>query len=256
MCSFLLVPRAAADGPSAVRIDSILDFVVKGGPVMIPIGLCSLIALALIVERSVSLRRAGVIPSGFLPGLRDILADETGGRRRALDYCAASASPVAAIFACGLRRSGEPPELLEKHVQEAGQREADKLQKHLRVLALISSVATLLGLLGTILGLINAFQTVAISGEALGKTELLAKGIYEAMITTAAGLCVAIPVVIAYHTIAAKVQRLVGEMDQMTVEFLEEVAARPHLAYVATDSDDSDDRESPDPRALASASAS
>ena len=88
------------------------------------------------------------------------------------------------------------------------------------MLSLLYSVATLLGLLGTILGLIEAFQTVALSGEALGKTELLAKGIYEAMITTAAGLFVAIPTVIAYHWISSKIERLVGDMDRMTLEFL------------------------------------
>lgn len=234
---FTLLAQAPAGPPaaasSALRIESVWDFVVKGGPVMIPIGICSLVALAVIVERFVTLRRTRIIPPGFLPGLKASLAQGQKSRAEALEYCRANECPVASIFACGIRRLGEPTELLEKHVQEAGEREVTKLQKYLRVLSLIASISTLLGLLGTILGLINAFQTVAASGEALGKTELLAKGIYEAMITTAAGLFVAIPVVIAYHAIAAKVQRLVSEMDQMTVDFLEQYGTTSAAAVSA-----------------------
>jgi len=81
-----------------------------------------------------------------------------------------------------------------------------------------------MGLLGTIFGMIRAFQTVATSGEALGKTELLAEGIYEAMITTAAGLIVAIPALVCYHWLSAKVQGLVMDIDEMTVEFIEDLA--------------------------------
>jgi biopolymer transport protein ExbB len=219
---------------SSLKVQSILDFLIKGGPVMIPIGLCSLIALAVIVERFVSLRRSRIIPATFLAGLKRSL---NGGsdRREALEYCRTDASPVANIFGEGIKRFGEPIELLEKHIQESGQREVLKLNKNLRALSLISSVSTLLGLLGTILGLINAFEAVAISADALGKTELLAKGIYEAMITTAAGLFVAIPTVIAYHYLAAKIERLISEMDRMTVDFIEEYAGPPRTDLASHD---------------------
>jgi biopolymer transport protein ExbB len=216
----------AAPAPNPAAVLSLWDFMVKGGPVMIPIGICSLVALAVIIERLVSLRRAKIIPPDFLTGLRAALNGGTGGAERALQYCEKDGSPVANVFAAGIRRLSEPVELLEKHIEEAGQREVLKMRKYLRLLSVISSVATLLGLLGTIFGMITAFQTVANSGEALGKTELLAKGIYEALITTAAGLIVAIPVVICYHWFAAKVERLVSEIDQMTVDFVEEHVRR------------------------------
>lgn len=223
----LMISQAAGPAPdsaSAAAIGSVWDFVVKGGPVMIPIGLISVVALAVVVERLFTLRRTRVLPPQFLPGLKAVLGNGDGDRRSALRFCQADASPVARIFAVGVKRLHEPVELLEKHVQEAGEREVLGLRKHLRMLSAIASLSTLLGLLGTILGLITAFQTVAASGEALGKTELLAKGIYEAMITTAAGLMVAIPVILSYHWIAAKIERLVAEMDRMTVAFLEEYA--------------------------------
>jgi len=213
---------ATTDAASAVQINSILDFVVKGGPVMIPIGICSLVAFTVVIERLISLRRRSIIPPSFMPGLNAAL--NTGDRQAALDYCKRDGSPVSRVFAAGIKRLGEPLEIVERHVQEAGQREAIKLRKFLRVLALIGTISTLLGLLGTIMGMITAFQTVAASGEALGRTESLAKGIYEAMITTAAGLIVAIPVQVCYHWIASKIDGLVQTIDQMAADFIEEHA--------------------------------
>ena len=214
-----------AVGSDAVKVKSIWDFVVKGGPVMIPIGICSLVALTVIIERLLSLRRVRIIPPDFRPALTGLLDDGGADRRgKALDYCQKHGTPIAAIFGAGIKRLGEPVELVERHIQETGHREILKLRKYLRTLSVIAAIAPLLGLLGTILGMIKAFETVAASGEALGRTELLAKGIYEAMITTAGGLIVAIPVVIAYHWFSARVERLVAEIDAMVVEFIEEYA--------------------------------
>jgi biopolymer transport protein ExbB len=147
-----------------------------------------------------------------------------GDRAAALEFCRRHPSPVSHVIAAGIRRLGEPIDLLEKHIEDAGEREAMKLRRFLRVLSVIAAVSPLLGLLGTIFGMITAFQTVAASAEALGKTELLARGIYEAMITTAAGLIVAIPSLVFYHWISARIDRLVMEIDHLCVEFVEEHA--------------------------------
>jgi biopolymer transport protein ExbB len=210
--------------PESVQVQSVWDFVQKGGLMMIPIGLCSLVAFTVIVERFISLRRGNVIPAAFLPGLRKVLKAKPGDKDVAIAYCRKSRSPVARVFAAGLKKLNGSPELMEKHIQEAGEREVVKLRKYVRSLSVIASVTPLMGLLGTIFGMITAFQTVAVSGEALGKTEMLAGGIYQAMITTAAGLTVAIPVLICYHWISAKIDRLVTDIDHMTVEFMDEVA--------------------------------
>lgn len=226
----IVLAQAGPGGANPAIVQSVWDFVLKGGPVMIPIGLCSLVALGVFVERLASLRRARVVPRGFLPGLRGLLQDVDEDRDRALDYCQKDGSPLANIFSAGIRKLGRPPAVLEKHVQDAGEREVIKMRKHLRLLSLIASISPLLGLLGTIFGMIAAFQTVAASAEAMGKTELLAKGIYEAMITTAAGLIVAIPTLIAYNWISARIEQLVGEMDQITVDFIEEFGDAPASA--------------------------
>ena len=216
-------PSGAAATPAAsIEVQSVWDFVVKGGPMMIPIALCSLVAVMVIVERVISLRRARVIPAGFLPGLKAILNNGGDDAGRALEYCRNNGSAVANVLAVGIKRLSEPVELLEKHIQEAGEREVVKLRKYLRILAVVAAIAPLMGLLGTIFGMITAFQTVAASAQALGKTELLAEGIYEAMITTAAGLMVTIPVLIAYHWFSSRIEQLVSEIDRLTVEFVEE----------------------------------
>lgn len=207
----------------AVQINSVFDFVIKGGPLMIPIALCSLVAFTIIMERLITLRRSNVIPPTLVKKVRETLADD-GGSRAAIDYCKANPSPASAVLAAAIKRLGESEELLEKHIQEAGERESLKLRKRLRVLSVIGSIAPLLGLLGTITGMITAFQTVAASGEALGRTELLAEGIYEAMITTAAGLIVAIPVLVCYHWLVAKVDGLVMQIDALATEFIDEFA--------------------------------
>lgn len=228
---FDLFSPLLADGGTA-SITSVWDFCVKGGPVMIPIGICSLVALTVVIERSVSLARRRIIPADFLSGLHAVMRGRADVPA-AIDYCRRSGAPVANVFLAALRRMDEPVETLERHVQEAGEREVMRMRKYMRVLSVVASVSTLLGLLGTIFGMITAFQTVAASGEALGKTELLAKGIYEALITTAAGLIVAIPVMIAYHAIAARIDRLVMEIDQMSVEFVEEFVRGRSKAVVS-----------------------
>ena len=221
-----LAPPAAeenASGFAAMQVQSVWDFISKGGIMMIPIGICSLIGLAVFIERMISLRRENVIPSKFLPGLKKTLS-EGANKAKALDYCAKHPSPVSRVFAVGIKRLGAPLEVVERHIQEAGQREVLKLRRFVRALALIASVTPLLGLLGTILGMIKSFQTVAMSAEALGRTEMLAGGIYEAMITTAAGLSVAIPFLIAFHYINSKIERLVIDIDQQSVDFIEKYA--------------------------------
>lgn len=229
-----LLAQAAGPAPAseAVKVQSVWDFAVKGGPVMIPIGICSLLALMLVVERLVSLRRSNVIPKAFMPGLTALLGSPDG-RAKAVEYCENSTNPLASLLLAGIKRLGEPLEVIERRIQEAGEREIAKLRKHLRLLSVTASVAPLLGLLGTITGMITAFQTVATSAEALGRTELLAKGIYEAMITTAGGLMVAIPTLVAYHWLSAKVDRLVHEMDEIVMDFVEaHVERKPTLAAV------------------------
>lgn len=216
---------AQTDTAGTTQILSVWDFLVKGGIIMIPIGVCSLVALAITIERLVCLQRRRVIPPDFMTGLDAALGRERDNTAAASEYCQRSDTPIASILRAALRRLHEPNDELERHIQQAGEREVERLRKRLRLLGVMASIAPLLGLLGTVFGMITAFQTVAASGAALGKTELLARGIYEALITTAAGLIVAIPTLLAHHAISARIDHLVLEMDEMTVKFVESLRA-------------------------------
>jgi biopolymer transport protein ExbB len=217
----------------AGQIPSVWDFVVQGGLRIVPLFVCSLVALAVTIERLVSLRRRRVIPPEFVSGLKALWPTGQGDPARALDYCRASDTPVANIFAAAIRHWHAPLDRLEKYVEEAGQREVARLRRNLRALGVISSVAVLFGLLGTVFGMITAFQTVARSAEALGKTELLAKGVYEALIATAAGLLVAIPALILYHYFTSRVEKLVAEIDGLVSEFIEQKVCAPAAPQAA-----------------------
>jgi biopolymer transport protein ExbB len=231
------VEGAADAAPqAALQVQSVWDFIIKGGPVMIPIIACSLIAFAVFAERMIALRKRGVIPARVADGVVERYRE--GGKPAALALLRDRNSPASRVLQAAIKRIGEPAEAMERHVQEAGEREAFGLRKRLRVLAVIGGIAPLLGLLGTIFGMINAFQTVAISPDALGKTELLAEGIYQAMITTAAGLIVAIPVVIAHHWLAARIDWLVMEIDRVTVDFVESLDGDALPAKAATQNGD------------------
>lgn len=219
-----ITPLAAATLPAdPSTLGTLWDLTVKGGPLMVPIALASLVALAIVIERVVSLRRSKVVPPDFL---RDMRAALESGNGRALDYCRANPSPVARVATAALERWRRPSDEVTRHIEEAGLREATLLRRNLRGLAVVTAVAPLLGLLGTIFGMINAFRTVAASAEALGRTELLAAGIYEAMVTTAAGLIVAIPSLLAYHWLTAKADAMALAIDATCLDLAEERSSR------------------------------
>ncbi|MEM8835034.1 MAG: MotA/TolQ/ExbB proton channel family protein [Planctomycetota bacterium] len=205
-----------------VPTNSVFDLAIQGGVMMIPIALCSLIVVAVVAERFTVLRMRRVVPPKIRKGLRS--AVEKGGQQGISDLRAITAkrnNPAARLLDAGVAKLGHTTELIEKHMGAAGEKEVYTLRRGLRVLTVVAAVAPLLGLTGTIFGMIRSFQTVAASGDNLGKAELLAAGIYEAMVTTAAGLLVAMPTVVFVHWFAGKIERLARELDGLAVEFVE-----------------------------------
>lgn len=228
-------PPAAAAPDDSVK--TIFQLVVQGGLVMIPIALCSIVAMAIVVERLVMTARSRILPRPFLASLPDRIED----RDKTLAACKANGSPIANVLAVAVRRITYPPALLEKRVEEAGMREVVAMRRRMRVLSALPQVSTMLGLLGTIFGMIRTFRAVAASGQALGKTELLARGIHEAWVATASGLLVAIPVMIAYHALQGRIDSIVADMDRIIRDFLDKweepsptVAVAPHIVRPAT----------------------
>ena len=195
-----------------------LQLLLKGGWIMIPIGIMSLFGMALILERFVALRRANIIPRRFLRDLKKIAPQGAENREAALRYCREHPSPISRIVAAGLRKLPQGPAAVERAVEDSGGVEVQKLRHNMRMLYGLTVITPMLGLLGTVSGMIDAFRITA-SAAGLGKAELLAKGIYEALVCTFAGLLVAIPILLIYYYFIRKIERYVAEMNELSIEF-------------------------------------
>lgn len=207
---------------------TILELLKKGGPVMYPLYLCSIIMVAFGIERAVSLRTKRVLPADIVEKIRSVTSKEPGNldSQKLLNEIQAYENPIARVVKAGLRKADRPVPEIEKAIEDAGEKEAGLMRRNCRVLSIVASISPLLGLLGTVLGMIRAFMTVAAREEALGRTELLASGIYQALVTTAAGLTIAIPALVLYYIYVEKVERLVSEMDDITIDLVEKMSAR------------------------------
>jgi biopolymer transport protein ExbB len=212
-------PKAAPQTDAPKKKETVWSLTVKGGIVMIPLGICSIVGLGIAIERFISLRRSKIIPPDFIGGLIGTVKNGGSDMRAATEYCDNSKSPVGNIFKAGIMNLSKGEVFVEKAIEDAGAREVDKLKRSLRGLAIITSISPLLGLLGTVYGMISAFETSTMVG--IGKGELLASGIYEALVTTAAGLTIAIPALLLYQYFAGRVDALVDEIDDLGIEFLD-----------------------------------
>jgi len=194
----------------------VIDLIIKGGIVIYPIILCSVIALAIFIERLWVLRKKAVIPEGLVDAVEKKLKDKNIAG--ALEVCEKSDSSIAKIFHAGLKNSAKGMWLVKESVEERGGRESIILERNVGILSTIANLSPLLGLLGTVSGMIKTFKVMA---EGAGNPSLLAGGIAEALITTAAGLCVAIPVLVGYRILKDKAESLIFEMEEHSIKIIE-----------------------------------
>jgi biopolymer transport protein ExbB len=205
-------------------VPGLVKRLIAGGWLMIPLSLCSLIVMALSIERLMALRRSRVIPRPFVRRFTECVEDGQLSFDEASEICEEFNCPVAEVFQAAVRRWGRPMLEIEQAVMDAGDRVADQLRRFLRVFHAISNVAPLLGLLGTVLGMIEAFESMN-SAEALGKPELLSSGISTALITTAGGLFVAIPAYLAYMYFSSKSDKYLHEIDKLCQKVIDSISA-------------------------------
>jgi len=226
-------PAAEAAG-NAIPTRNLLQILRDGGPLMIPIALCSMVLLVFVFERFISLRRGRVIPRPFVKRILEQVRDKTLTKEAALELCDQNKSPVSEVFAAALKKWGKPAVEVEQAIIDAGERVTNGLRRYLRLLNGVSTVTPLLGLLGTVLGMIAAFNTIA-DGDAMGRPELLAKGISQALLTTAAGMSVAIPALIAYLFFTGRVDRLIIDIDNYGQELVGIISAEGLIEAEATE---------------------
>lgn len=205
------------------KMPAFITKIAEGGWLMIPLGVCSLIVFGLSIERMIALRRARVIPKAFVRRFTECVEDGQLSYEEATSICDEFDCPVAEVFHSAIRRWGRPMLEIEQAVIDAGDRVGDSLRRFLRVFHAISNVTPLIGLLGTVLGMIQAFENL--SNQAGGAQNELADGISIALMTTAGGLSVAIPAYLAYMYFSAKSDRYLSEIDKLCQRVIDCISA-------------------------------
>ncbi len=221
----------SASGQSAVAgaasaSKRLFDVLRSGGVLMIPIGICSFILVVFIFERMISLRKARIIPGPFSTRFLDQLENGDLDRSSALSLCEKNNSPIAHVFAAGIQKWGRSSVEVEQAVLDEGERTSTRLRSYLRLINGVATVCPLLGMLGTVLGMIHAFDAIATVDPTMGDPKtVIATGISQALLTTAAGMTVAIPALIAYLFFSSRADKHVMEIDRLGMKVVNLISA-------------------------------
>ena len=194
--------------------------IIKGGPIMYPIILCSIIALAIVIERIFHLYRANIDTKKFM----DEIANKLRRNKimESIEMCENTPGPIAHILKAGILKHDRPKEEIKETIEEAGLYEVPRLEKNLPVLSTIAHIAPLLGLLGTVCGMVRCFQVIQEKSASLYPVSPgdLAGGIWQALITTVVGLSIAIPTYVAYNYLVNKVDGFVLDMERSATDLI------------------------------------
>ncbi|MBI3328531.1 MAG: MotA/TolQ/ExbB proton channel family protein [Nitrospinae bacterium] len=193
-----------------------IEWVIKGGPIMAPILFCSVMSLGIIVERCLSLRRNRILKYDILQRIEDLLRERK--IPEATTLCKRYPASMTRILLTALLNHDKTRQEIKEIIEDAGRHEVPILERYLTILGTIASISVFLGLLGTTTGMIRTFNAIAALGY--GHPEALAGGISEALINTAAGLGVAIPTLVLYNYFTSKVDSLVIEMEKNSARML------------------------------------
>lgn len=197
---------------------SLIDMAFKGGWLMIPLFLLSIITIYLFVMKWWSIQRAGKLDSNFMKDIKDYLRE--GRTKSAIALCENTNTPVSRLVMKGIERMGRPLHDIQTAVENMGNVEIARLERGLPMLATIAGGAPMIGFLGTVIGMVQAFYNMSQAGSNIDIT-LLSGGIYTAMVTTVAGLTVGIMAYFGYNFLSAKISDLVFRMENTTVEFMD-----------------------------------
>lgn len=197
---------------------NLIDLTMKGGPVMIPLAMLSIIAVYLTIERYLTLKKASKLEANFMANIKDLVLN--GNIKGAKALCERTNSPVARMIEKGVTRIGKPLQDIDTSIHNVGNIEINKLETGMPTLATISGAAPMLGFLGTVTGMVSAFHKMSSAGANL-TVSLLAGGIYEALVTTVAGLIIGIFAYIAYNQLTSMIEKIIHRMEASAVEFID-----------------------------------
>jgi biopolymer transport protein ExbB len=197
---------------------SIMELALAGGWLMIPIVLSSFVAIYIFVERVITINKANESPDAFIGKIKELVLK--GDITAAKMLCNQHDTPVARMIEKGVSRIGSPLKNIEASIENVGKIELFKLEKNLSVLATVSGAAPMMGFLGTVIGMVQAFISIA-QEEGSVSPKLLADGIYTAMITTVAGVIVGIVAYLGYNFLVTRVSKVVNKMEYSAIEFID-----------------------------------
>jgi biopolymer transport protein ExbB len=213
---------SVAAAPAAVEATTqsigLLDLLIKGGYMMIPLYVLFVLAIFIFVQKLLVIKKASKTPGHLMDQVKVLV--QSGQVEKAKMLCAGDNTPVANMISKGIDRIGSPLKNIEVAIENVGKLEIYKLEKNLGVLATVSGAAPMIGFLGTVTGMIQAFISIA-QEDGMVSPKLLSSGIYEAMITTAAGLVVGIVAYLGYNYLVTQVSKLVHHMEYTSIEFID-----------------------------------
>lgn len=217
---FILLQTTSLDtaAASGTATESFIDLAIKGGWVMIPIVLLSFVAVYIFFERWFAIKKAASIDQNFMNRIKDYILD--GKVDAAKTLCQSTDNPVASMIEKGISRIGRPLNDVNAAIENVGRLEVYKLERGLPTLASVSGGAPMIGFLGTVIGMVQAFHQMSTAGNNINVGEL-SGGIYTALITTVAGLIVGIIAFFAYNILVARVDKVINTMEASSTEFID-----------------------------------
>ena len=192
----------------------------KGGIIMIPLAILSVLGVAVTIEKIIALRVSRVVQRDIVNTIESV--NTPTDIPMAIKICERYHTPFANIIRTGLEEAGEPMTIVRQAMEDSGRRETKRLERYLVLLATVAAASPLLGLLGTVLGMIKVFSVISIAG--VGQAGLLSGGIAEALITTAFGLSIGIPALVAYNLLDSRVDTLVVRIDTYAHQLLKQLS--------------------------------
>jgi biopolymer transport protein ExbB len=209
---------AVAAAPAPVEKISMLNLLMEGGALMIPLLLCSCIMVYVFVERLMAIRKASVVDATLVSRIQQAL--DANNIQAAIAACKSSNTPIARVLEKGVNRMGKPLEYVEKSMENTGRLEVYQLEKNVSVLSTIAGIAPIFGFLGTIAGMIILFFNVQHQGFSL---ETIAGGIYTKMVTSAVGLIIGLLAYVGYAYLNAQINKTVNRIESASAEFLDNI---------------------------------
>src|SRR6218665_178765 len=203
--------------PPAQASLSLLDLIVKGGYIMIPMGILSIIIIYFFFERLMTISKASKLDKNFMNNIKDYI--HNGNLDAAKALCRNTTSPAARMIEKGISRIGKPMKEIEEAMESVGKLEINRLEKNLSVLSLIGRIAPIFGFIGTIAGVIKIFYDISLTDNiSIG---VISSGLYQKMITSASGLVIGLLAFISYYILNAMLDKTINKMETASVEFVD-----------------------------------